>query len=115
MIQTLTVETIDLKDPKTFTYKQGKRKGQQGQLFPVSIKSDGKWYNGTMFSEQDAEVFRNVKKGDKVTVEIFQEDFNGKTYDKFKLPSKEESLKAEIELMKKIINNLIKLNNLKYK
>lgn len=118
---TITVEAVNIKDKKTFTYKKGNKQGQQGFLYPIGLNVGGKWLNGTAFSEEEAEMYRNLKKGDKLTIILYEEEYNGKMYDKFKLPGEREQVKAEIdqlkqevETLKATITNLVKNNGLKY-
>lgn len=119
--QTITVEAVNVKDKKTFTYKSGNKKGQEGFLYPIGLNAGGKWINGTAFTEEEAEKFRGLKKGDKITVVLYEEEYNGKMYDKFKLPGEREQFKAEVEALKselekikETIQILVKENNLKY-
>lgn len=107
MIQTLTVETS--KVGKSGLTKKGNTWTQ------VSILSGGKWYGGTAWNDDELNRIKNLKKGDKVVVMTYQEDYNGKAYDKFKFPSERDQMQADIDKLKDTINNLIKLNNLKYK
>lgn len=118
---TVTIEACNIKDKKTFTYKKGNKQGQQGFLYPIGLNIGGKWHNGTAFSEEEVEMFRNLKKGDKLTVVLYEEDYNGKMYDKFKLPGERDQVKAEIEILKSevetlkaTIKSLVAANNLKY-
>lgn len=62
----------------------------------AGIKVNGKWYNG-----MGKEFMRQWKAGDTVTIELFQEEYNGKMYDKFKVPDRVELLEARVEKLEK--------------
>lgn len=118
---TITVEAVNVKEKKTFTYKKGNKQGQQGFLYPIGLNVGGKWINGTAFSEEEADIYRNLKKGDKLNVVMYEEEYQGKMYEKFKLPNDKDQLKAgyeelksEIETLKQTIAILVKENKLKY-
>lgn len=107
MITTLNVEAVST--GKSGTTKKGTPWHQ------VSIKADGKWFGGMAFSDEELAKIQNLKKDDKVVVSVYQEEYNGKMYDKFKFPSDKEQLQEEINKIKDVINNLVKLNNLRVK
>lgn len=118
---TITVEAVNVKDKKTFTYKQGARKGQQGFLYPVGINSGGKWINGTAFSEEEADIFRNLKKGDRIILVLYEEEYQGKKYEKFKLPNDKdqmkttlESLSARVKTLEDALRSIVEANKLVY-
>lgn len=120
--QTITVEAVNVKDKKNFTYKSGNKKGQQGFLYPIGLNVGGKWINGTAFSEDEADIFRKLEKGNKITLVLYEEEYNGKMYDKFKLPNDKdqlkaglEELKARIEAIEQTIASLVSNNKLIYK
>ena len=119
--QTITVEAVNVKDKKTFTYKKGNKQGQQGFLYPIGLNVGGKWINGTAFSEEEADIFRKLNKGDKLIVVLYEEEYQGKTYEKFKLPNDKDQLKAgveeltaRIEKLETVIKSLVKTNKLIY-
>lgn len=118
---TITVKAVNVKEKKVFTYKSGAKKGQSGFLYPIGLNIGGKWVNGTAFSEEEADIFRGLKDGDKLTVILFEEEYNGKMYEKFKLPGEREQVKAEIEALKSeittlkaTIKSIVEVNKLKY-
>lgn len=119
--QTITVEAVNVKEKKTFTYKKGNKQGQQGFLYPIGLNIGGKWINGTAFSEEEADIFRKLNKGDKLIVILYEEEYQGKMYEKFKLPNDREQLKAgieelteRIEKLETVIKSLVKNNKLIY-
>lgn len=118
MLKTVTIESVNVKAPKEGIGKNNK----PYKLFPIGIKADGQWLNGAAFSDRDAIIFQNLKNGDRIELDIYEEEWNGKPQTKFKLPSKDdktknemEGLKKEIEELKEVIKSLVKNNNLIYK
>lgn len=104
--QLVTVEAVNIKDRKEFTYKSGARKGQQGFLYPIGLNVGGKWINGTAFSDDEADVFRKLNKGDKISLVLFNEEYQGKTYEKFKLPNDKDRLEARLEELERKVAKL---------
>lgn len=82
----VTLEQVNVKDEQTS--KSGKKYRLAG------IKVDSKWYNGFASPE-----VLNWKAGDTVTVELFQEEYNGSMYDKFKTPNKFDILEKRVEAL----------------
>jgi hypothetical protein len=71
-------------------HKEENRKVKQNDkgeytLYPVSIKCGEDWYNGVVFSESDLTQMKMLE-GTEVDIETYSEEYNGKTYQKFKTP-----------------------------
>lgn len=58
----------------------------------VGIKIDGQFYNGLGTKETDS-----WKTGDTVTLELYEEEYNGKMYKKFRVPSQVDLLTAVVK------------------
>lgn len=118
MLKTVTIESVNVKAPKEGIGKNNK----PYKLYPIGIKADGDWLNGAAFSDKDVIIFQNLKNGDKIELEIYEEEWQGKPQKKFKLPSKDDKTNSEIETMKAdikklqdTIKNLVTNNKLIYK
>ena len=64
---------------------------------PVDILLD-KWYFGGVFGN-DILTLQNWKKGDEVIVELYQQEYNGKTYDKWKYPTAFQVINWKLDLV----------------
>lgn len=91
-MQQVTLEQVSLEEK---TSKAGKPYTAAG------IKVDGVWRNGFGSPEM-----RSWKAGDTVTVELFEEEFNGKMYKKFKAPNKTDLLEARVSALEKIVSGM---------
>ncbi|KKN59960.1 hypothetical protein LCGC14_0537100 [marine sediment metagenome] len=99
ILKEVTLSKIDCKETKT---------AKNGNLYcsvGIQIGMD-KWYNGLMWGDS-IEVAKQWKPGDKVALAFFQEEYKGKMYSKFKLPTKTDllnqrmtNMEAEIKLIK---------------
>jgi len=108
-LNTYTIEQVNIKDPKPWS-----KNGKQGQFWGVGLRINGNWYNTTIWNESGLQVFKTLKGGDKMVLELFQEESkNGKMYPKFKFPDEVEILSGRMDKMAEFIKALIKLNNLK--
>jgi len=85
--------------------------GNKGKYWLVGIKTGGKWYNGFINQESDLKL---LKQNSKVSLIFFQTEHEGKTYDNFKLPGKNDLLEQRVATLEKVIKGLIKQNDLKY-
>lgn len=84
--------------------------GRSGKPYTaLSIKTGGKWYNGFGKFEN-----KQWKVGDTVLVKLFQEEYNGKMYDKFETVSEIEKLRLQVEALEKRLAALESTNNLPF-
>ncbi len=93
IIKTVVIDKVDCKETKTS--KNNK------QYCSVGIEVNGKWYNGLMWEKQ-IDTAKQWKPKDELMLIFFQEEYQGKMYSKFKLPTK-ENLIQEITTIKKDI------------
>lgn len=117
MIKTVTIESVNVKAAKEGIGKNNK----PYKLFPIGIKAGGEWLNGAAFSDKDAIIFQNLKNGDKIELDIYEEMWQGKPQKKFKLPTKDdkasaelEQLKTEVTSLKEVVKQLVKHTKLVY-
>ena len=89
MISTVTLDKVKIGETKT-----GHKNGKQWTLYPISICVNGKWSNGAVFSSDDCDKFTE---GATLTLDFWKDDQYGW---KFKLPSNNDIIKQEIELIK---------------
>lgn len=99
-METYTIEKLNIGDKKS-----GETKGRKWSYFPVGIQINGVWHNQMIFDEKLLEDF---KVGIKMELILFEEEYNEKTYKKFKLPSEIDKLISRIE---RIESGLAKLYN----
>ena len=89
------IEQVNVGDIKSGTGKNGK----SYTMAQIGLKIQGKWYNQNVFNN-DIEKYRILQAGQEFDCELFQEEYNGKTYDKFKVVSEKE--KKDVELIGKV-------------
>lgn len=70
----------------------------------AGLKVAGKWHNG--FVGRGDDCIKTWKEGDMVEVILFQEEYNGNMYDKFRIPSETDVLRGLIEGMELRIQKL---------
>lgn len=71
---------------ETKTSKAGK------EYYTAGIKVDGIWHNGTFFDKKQCETYEALEENKEIdTIELFEEEYNGKKYAKFRLISKTEA------------------------
>lgn len=118
MLHTITIESINIKAAKEGIGKNNK----PYKLYPIGIKSNGEWLNGAAFSDKDVIIFQNLKNGDKIELEVYDEEWNGKTQKKFKLPTKDDRANNELQALKDrvtkleaVVKSIVSNNKLVYK
>ena len=88
-----TIEKVNIGEKKT-----GKTGSREWSLTPVGLLIGGKWYNSAIFDEKLLEGF---KVGLKVNLILYEEEYKGKMYDKFKIPSESDAIKSRLERVEK--------------
>lgn len=102
IVKSVVLDEIDCKETKT---------AKNGNPYcSVGIKIGGKWYNGLMWGDA-IEHAKLWKSGDKIMLAFFQEEYKGKMYSKFKIPTKTDlldsrmaNMESEIKLIKENLN-----------
>lgn len=62
------------------------------EYYTAGIKVNGTWHNGTFFDKKQCENFKALEENKEIdTIELFEEEYNGKQYSKFRLISKTEA------------------------
>lgn len=62
------------------------------EYYTAGIKVNGTWHNGTFFDKKQCETFEALEENKEIdTIELFEEEYNGKQYSKFRLISKTEA------------------------
>jgi hypothetical protein len=74
----------------------------------AGIKVAGVWYNG-IFWENDAKTIQGWTSGMAVYAEFFEEEWEGKIYKKFKLPSKFDLILHKLETTEKLLITIAQL------
>lgn len=115
MLKTIEVKGINIKAAKEGIGKNNK----PYKLWPIGINVGDYWLNGAAFNDKDLAIFSGLKNGDRIELEVFEEEWNGKPQLKFKLPSKEdrhnnqvEELTNRIEKLEKVLKAIVTDNKL---
>lgn len=75
------------------------KKSKSGKdYFTAGIKVDGTWHNATFFHKDQCDTFNELEVNKDVnTIELFDEEYNGNAYKKFRFISKTEARLRELE------------------
>lgn len=75
------------------------KKSKSGKdYWTAGIKINGAWHNATFFHKDQCDIFEALESDSEVdTVELFDEEYNGNTYKKFRFISKTEARLRKIE------------------
>ena len=82
--------------------KEGETNNRKWKVTNVGIKIAGEWHNAGIFNEMDIDMIK-AHEGKELAVELFQEEYNGKMYNKFKTISILELLEKRIEDLEKTV------------
>ena len=91
MMKKLLIEKVSIGQ-----VKEGETNGRKWKVTQVGIKIAGEWHNAGLFKEQDIDTVK-IHEGKELAVTLYQEEYNGKMYNKFKVPSKLDLLEQRIE------------------
>ncbi len=86
----ITIEQTSSKEVKT---------AKNGNPYMACGIKAGKWYNGCMFGDEEIKKFNELKDGAEISIATFQEEYQGKMYDKFRFPK-------QIDLLEERVSNL---------
>ncbi len=103
ILKTVILDEINCKEIKVAK--------NNNQYCSVGIKIGGKWYNGLMWGDK-IEMAKQWKPKDKIALSFYQEEYEGKMYSKFKLPSRTDVIFNELNIVKaeiKLIKEHIKI------
>ena len=76
--------------------KEGETNGRKWKVTQVGIKIAGEWHNAGLFKEYEIDLVKEHE-GKELAVELFQEEYNDKMYNKFKVPSKLDLLEQRVK------------------
>ena len=71
-----------------------------GTLWPVGIEAGGEWHNSTLFSDKKLEEFRAIPQDEPILIMFFQEEYQNKFYNKFRIPTESDFLRKEVDQLK---------------
>lgn len=91
----ITIEQTSSKEVKTA--KNG------NPYMACGIKAGSKWYNGCMFGDEEIKKFNDLKDGAEISITTFQEDYEGKTYDKFRFPKPLDLLEERVAALENAV------------
>lgn len=104
IVRTVSLEEITCKETKT---------AKNGNLYcSVYIKVGGKSYGGLMWGD-NIDIAKTWKQGSSIMLVFFQEEYQGKMYAKFKLPTKTDLIYNEINALKAKLKLIMDHLNLK--
>jgi len=89
------LEQIKAGETKSGISKQGKPYTST----PVGLKIKGEWHNSLVFGDK-MEVVRAWGKAQEVDIELFEEEYNGKVYKKWRFPKSSGSALSGVALEK---------------
>jgi len=94
------IEQISTADIKT-----GVKNGRSWSMTPVGLKIGGLWYNSGVF--QDAQLkLLNDSVGKEIELELYEEEYEGKMYKKFRFPNRMVQLEERIAALEKRVVSL---------
>ncbi len=90
----ITIEATSSKEVKTA--KNG------NPYMACGIKAD-KWYNGCMFGDEEIKKFNDLKDDMEISIATFQEEYQGKMYDKFRFPKQIDLLEERVAALENAV------------
>ena len=76
--------------------KEGETNNRKWKVTQVGIKIAGEWHNAGLFKEYEIDLVKEHE-GKELAVELFQEEYKDKMYNKFKVPSKLDLLEQRVK------------------
>jgi len=105
------IELIRIDFKKENDVKSGVAKnGKQWKMYPVSIKSGDVWYSGSFFKEEEITKFRSLSIDKSIYLKVWEEEYNGKTYNKFKFLDKSDQLEIRIKRLEEFMSLVLEEN-----
>ena len=93
------IEKVNIGDSK-----EGETNNRKWKVTQVGIKIAGEWHNAGLFKEQEVDLVKNHE-GKELALELFQEEYKGKMYNKFKVPSRLDLLEQRIIQLEEFVFN----------
>ena len=85
--------------------KEGETNGRKWKVTQVGIKIAGEWHNAGLFKEYEIDLVKEHE-GKELAVELFQEEYKDKMYNKFKVPSKLDLLEQRVKELEEIVSKI---------
>ena len=76
--------------------KEGETNGRKWSVTQVGIKIGGEWHNAGLFKETDIDLVKEHE-GKELAIELYQEEYKDKMYNKFRIPSRLDLLEERIK------------------
>ena len=76
--------------------KEGTTNNRNWKVTQVGIKIAGEWHNAGLFKETDIDLVKEHE-GKELAIELYQEEYKDKMYNKFKIPSRLDLLEERIK------------------
>ena len=76
--------------------KEGTTNNRNWKVTQVGIKIGGEWHNAGLFKETDIDLVKEHE-GKELAIELYQEEYKDKMYNKFKIPSRLDLLEERIK------------------
>ena len=77
------------------------------QYWNPGIKAQGKWYNSFM-RVKEIQAVKKWEEGDMVTLCFFEEEYNGKMYKKFRIPTRTDYLEYRIQTLEEELKSMVR-------
>ncbi len=84
------------------TSKEGETNKRKWKVTQVGIKIAGEWHNAGLFKEAEVDLVKEHE-GKELAIELYQEEYNNKMYNKFRLPSKLDLLEQRVKDLEKTV------------
>ena len=103
------IEKVNVNDPVT-----GTTNGRNWTRWSCGVKIAGVWYNQSLFEEKIVNRLKEVE-GQEIPLVLYDEEYQGKIYKKFKIPGKLDMLTSRVDELEEKMKELeAKVNTLQY-
>ncbi len=97
------IEQVSVGEMKSGTGKNGK----PYTMYPIGLKIGGVWHNGSAFGDA-VNQFKEMKAGAELECELYEEEYNGKMYKKFRIPNDRSKQNEKIDRIEKTVEAIYK-------
>ena len=94
------IEKVNVKDPVS-----GTTNGRNWTRWGCGVKIAGVWYNQSLFDEKIVKRLKEIE-GQEIPLVLYDEEYKGNTYKKFKIPTKQDILIDRVDELEKELFSL---------
>ncbi len=98
-IKEIIIQQSNVSSPKNWN-----KHGKSGRFWNVSVQINDQWYNGTIWNEAELEEFEALPIQKKTPLVLYDEEFNGNIYKKFRFPKPIELHELRLKKLEKFAN-----------